>query len=534
MLEKIVTRRWYLQKHLDAPLLKEREEFLELKMSEGKGHNYLLTLADYLLLIVNMLKMADGGMRIIKISEIEDAAALWANTLKNHHMKRKPTPSARSKFMNIAFSWLSYIGLLDETYMDKKSVINRLFSRKAYKLHYLTYPMIEERSAHLLHWEKAGASVCTLRQIAAYHTHAIDLLHLEDGRMVTDDELRRAADCWSGMEKPGRLKSDGNCARQNFLSHVIDWLTFMGRYARTEDEFPLKMQVDEYLNWLKDGKGCSPNTVYSRYSILKNFMLAITPETQESITPQMLDSFIASRKEAGCTRRTIANTSSVLRDFFSYGQTRGWNTGLPVKALRSPRIYGHEDVPSFVPWDTIRKILSDKSSGQGTAIRDYAILLMLSVYGLRCSEVTGMLLDDIDWRSERFFLRRAKGCRPQIMPMLPIVGDAIIKYIREVRFNGGTCRNLFISTRAPHGRLSGSAVYKVARDALKAHNITIRHYGPHSFRHGCATHLINTGYSLKEIADLLGHMRLDTTKIYAKVDMAALRGVADMEWEGLL
>ena len=64
--------------------------------------------------------------------------------------------------------------------------------------------------------------------------------------------------------------------------------------------------------------------------------------------------------------------------------------------------------------------------------------------------------------------------------------------------------------------------------------MNIRHRGPHSFRHGCATHLINTGYSLKEIADLLGHMRLDTTRIYAKVDMVSLREVADMNWEELL
>ena len=74
----------------------------------------------------------------------------------------------------------------------------------------------------------------------------------------------------------------------------------------------------------------------------------------------------------------------------------------------------------------------------------------------------------------------------------------------------------------------------MVNDALKAHGVQLRHYGPHSLRHGRATQLINTGYSLKEIADILGHMRLDTTAIYAKVNMTTLREVADMNWEGLL
>ena len=162
------------------------------------------------------------------------------------------------------------------------------------------------------------------------------------------------------------------------------------------------------------------------------------------------------------------------------------------------------------------------------------MLLLLSVYGMRCSEVTGMKLKDIDWRKEQIFLRRAKGCKPQILPLLKTVGDAIIKYIKEVRFNDVRCEYLFVGRRAPHGKLSNGNVYRMVSNALKAHGVQLRHYGPHSLRHGRATQLINTGYSLKEIADILGHMRLDTTTIYAKVNMTTLREVADMNWEDLL
>lgn len=182
----------------------------------------------------------------------------------------------------------------------------------------------------------------------------------------------------------------------------------------------------------------------------------------------------------------------------------------------------------------MQQILNEKKNGGGIAIRDYAVLLLLSVYGLRSGEVTGLKLKDIDWRNELLYLRRVKNCAPQKLPLLPVVGEAIIRYIKEMRFNDGKDEYLFLHKRAPHQKLSTSAIYIMVRGALKDKGIELRHYGPHSLRHGCATHLINTGCSLKEIADLLGHVQLDTTRIYAKVDLANLRKIADMDWEGIL
>ena len=516
-------------------MLKEREEFLELMMRRGIVHSSLLCLADYLLVIVKMLSMEDGQQRKVTIPEIRKAAGEWSRTVKNHPMKRQHSPSSVAKFMDIAFRWLSHIGMLDDLYCDSSLILNRLFERKYHKLRYLTYPLLEERAAHLDSWEKSGAAVQTLRQIAAYQLHAIDLLHVEDGKMITETDLCSAADVWAMSDKSGAKSPDGTYARKRFLSHVRDWLIAMGQYAQPEDAFPLKDYVMEYLRWLKEDKGYSPNTVDGRYSMLKTMMKSMSPASMESITPQMLDGFLQKRgTEDGCCRRTISETCSVLRDFFRYGQAKGWNTPSLALSLKAPRTYKNEDVPSYVPWDVIRKILDEKKAGEGTVARDYAVLLFLSVYGMRCSEVTGMKLRDIDWRKEQIFLRRAKGCKPQIMPLLPIVGDAIIRYIRELRYNESKNEYLFLCIRAPHGKLSNAAVYRMVSEALKEHGVQLRHYGPHSLRHSRATQLINTGYSLKEIADILGHIWLDTTTIYAKVNMTTLRDVADMDWEGLL
>ena len=69
---------------------------------------------------------------------------------------------------------------------------------------------------------------------------------------------------------------------------------------------------------------------------------------------------------------------------------------------------------------------------------------------------------------------------------------------------------------------------------LKPLNLKIKHHGPHALRHACATHLLNEGFSLKEISDHLGHQGYETTKVYTKVDLVNLRKVADFDLGDLL
>lgn len=394
--------------------------------------------------------------------------------------------------------------------------------------------MLKERAEYLQIWEDKGAATQTLRNIAAYQLHLVDYLHVENGRMVSIEDIRESADSWMTVQKPGVKDASGKYARRRFISYTTSWLSYMGQLIYEDDAFPFKEHVMEYLDWLEQNKGYSSSTTKGRYSQLKTMMLNLKVDGLKDITPSVLDDYIRKRHdEDGCNRRTIADTVTVLRGFFRYTEEKGLcNPGL-VYSLKAPRVYAHEDLPSFVPWETVQDILQSKKDA-GTGVRDYAILLLLTVYGLRCSEVTNLKLKDIDWRNETLHLRRAKNCMPQVLPLLPIVGDAIIRYIKEARFNKSRNEYLFLCKRAPHEQLSTSTIYNLVRDELKGKGLELRHYGPHSLRHTCATRLINTGHSLKEIADLLGHIGLDTTRIYAKVDIKNLRKVADMDWEGLL
>lgn len=360
MLEKIVRRKCYLQKHLDAPLLKEREDYLSLKSEKSYSHSYLLTLADYLLLVVILLKLEDGVIEKVSIEKIKDAAEEWSRTIKNHPMKRKDTPSSYMKFIDVAFNWLSHIERLDDLYTDDSIILNRLFSRKHHKLRYLTYPLLKERIEYLQMWSDKGAMISTLRSIAAYQLHLIDFLHIEDGHMVDMKDIQKSAGIWMFMPKSGKKNADGEYAKRRFVWYTKSWLAYMGQLIEEDISFPMKEHVSDYLDWIEYTKGYSRNTVEGRFSILKTMMFSLKVNTLEEVTASHLDSYICKcHDEDGCCRRTIAEIVSVMRSFLIFVEGKGLCKPGLACSLKAPRVYCREDVPSFVPWNTMERYATD-------------------------------------------------------------------------------------------------------------------------------------------------------------------------------
>jgi len=178
-------------------------------------------------------------------------------------------------------------------------------------------------------------------------------------------------------------------------------------------------------------------------------------------------------------------------------------------------------------------LLAASEGDDPTAIRDRAILLLLSVYGCRCGEVIRLRLEDLDWQQERIYFTRPKASRVQTYPLSRVVGDAILRYLREVRPRS-SYREVFLRLLAPIQPLQRAALWWVVSHRLRALGVTLHHKGPHALRHACATHLLEEGFTLKQIGDHLGHRRADTTRIYAKVDLTGLRQVADFNLGDLL
>jgi integrase len=177
-------------------------------------------------------------------------------------------------------------------------------------------------------------------------------------------------------------------------------------------------------------------------------------------------------------------------------------------------------------------MLAETNGGCTVSLRDHAILLLLSVYGLRSGELRRLRLEDIDWEHDKIRFVRSKISRSETAPLEPRVGNAIARYLREGRPTTDS-RVVFLTVRAPYRALSAGGLYHVVEHRLRTEAHASKGRGPHGLRHACARHLVEAGRSFKEVGDHLGHRSPDATRIYAKVDLRSLRRVAFDELGGL-
>jgi site-specific recombinase XerD len=163
--------------------------------------------------------------------------------------------------------------------------------------------------------------------------------------------------------------------------------------------------------------------------------------------------------------------------------------------------------------------------------RDRAVLLLLARLGLRACEIVRLALDDIDWDQAQLRVRD-KGGRESLLPLPVDVGAAIAEYLQHGRPRSED-RRLFLRSMAPiRGMLEGSdGVGSIVRYALDRAKVDAPHRGSHQFRHALAVRMLRQGASLPEISQVLRHRSPQSTSIYAKVDLDALRTLV-VPWPG--
>jgi len=222
--------------------------------------------------------------------------------------------------------------------------------------------------------------------------------------------------------------------------------------------------------------------------------------------------------------------TTALRSFLQYARYRGdiqldLAAAIPVVAN-----WSMSSIPRAIAPDQVRRLLAQIDRHTAVGRRDYAILLLLARLGLRAGEVALLDLDDIDWKAGSLNVHGKTGRRIQL-PLPTEVGQAIVAYLRQGRPTS-TSRRVFLRARAPNrGFLGPCAVGSIVRHALQRAGIDAPTTGAHQFRHGLATEMLRQGASLAEIGELLGHRSPETTKIYTKVDLDALRTLA-LPWPG--
>ncbi len=537
-LEQICKRSYYRERHIHTPLLGERLQYIQYWADQDTSLHTLKSIAQYILRIVEYLHLENG--KVISLAQIEKAATRWAKYQYNHPQKRSSfSKTGEKRFAWYALDWLKRMGRLEPLPEESIPLFNRLFERRKALLRHTTAPLLKERLKYLQYWADHGAAKSTLQRIAQYLLLVIDYLKFYKLRIISVNDIEHAAEQWATNKTTLRRKDHySKFAKARFTRDACQWFEMLGCLKKqSKPPIPFAEQLNQYIDYMRLEQGLSENTISGRHSLLRNFLINIheKKKTLATFTPLTIDEVLMKKYNTdGYSRRSVQYYASVVRSFLRYMENQGWCQKGLANSVKAPRVYKEESLPSSPYWDDIRKVLTHSKTDYPTDIRDHAILLLLSIYGMRSSEVVNLRLEDLDWKNERLYLQRAKRSKPQIFPLSQTVGEAILRYLKEVRPNNFLIKEVFISRRSPYRPLKTSAIYQVVSRRLKPLKLKIKHHGPHALRHGCATHLINEGVSLKEISDHLGHQGLETTRIYAKVDLTNLRKVAAFELKDLL
>ena len=417
-------------------------------------------------------------------------------------------------------------------------MFDRLLKRPHALARHRNGPLAEERHRYLAHCAGQQLSWHTLQCIASNTLVVAEVLRLADrpGELIARAEIEAAADHWVNRAPRPRQVRNVRIACRTFRGHATRWLQFLGRLQPpAAAQQPYADHVTQFADHLLRERGLSPRTVaYSRQAI-QGFLAPIDEAglRLRTLTAAQLDEVVARKVRHGRSSRvTLKRWATALRPFLRFAGQRGWCRPKLADALRTPRVYAHEGLPLGPSWDDVKRLLAACAGDRPVAIRDRALMLLLAVYGLRAGEVTELRLEDFDWEREVLTVPRGKQRRPRTYPLCRSVGDAVLRYLREARPRSDR-REVFLTVLAPFRPLHYKSLSGMVGRRLLALGLTLPRYGAHALRHACATQLLAQGLSLKEIGDHLGHQSPDTTRIYAKVDLAALRAVGEFGLEGL-
>lgn len=318
------------------------------------------------------------------------------------------------------------------------------------------------------------------------------------------------------------------------LGHFLSMLRDRGVCGPRDSSVPdaVMEELADFDRYLADVCGLAVNTRLTRLRHLRNFYMAhCGPGSLQLDTLGAADiaSFIM-RYTAGWAPGSIKQATGSLRSYFRFRASHGDETAALAAAL--PRVvqWRLTGLPQVLAPEEIDRLLAAFDQDSATGKRDYAMTRCLLDLGLRRTEVAHLQLEDVDWRSGTLRIH-GKTRRVDLLPLPATTARAIAAYLQEGR-PSTTRREVFVRHRPPtNAPADPDIVRNAVRNAARRCGLEQRIRGTHILRHTLAGRLVQSGARFKEIADLLRHRTLNTTTIYAKVDLPALGPVA-LPWPG--
>lgn len=362
----------------------------------------------------------------------------------------------------------------------------------------------------------------------AKHNLAVAETELTDVSRYLRNERERYRRNHGHLPKSGYSLGSAQASSLNTLMRVIRGQWPPTAVPSTPAEEFQRQICQGYAQWLLTYRGLAIETISARRNEGERFLGWLGERgdlvRMQDLTCELVDAYATSRAST-LSRRSRKLMACQLRSFLCYLHSTGQITRELARLVIAPKLYALETIPSALRDEEVRAIIeATRQDCSPKGLRDYAILLLLDTYGLRDLEVVHLQLEDIDWRTDRLYIRRSKTRSESVLPLLSTVGEAILAYLRNGRPKTSG-REIFIRTLAPYHRLS--SLYQMIQGRLTQANIRpAGKHGAHAFRHARAVSLLRANVPLKQIGDILGHRSAASTMIYLKLATADLRAVS--------
>ena len=248
-------------------------------------------------------------------------------------------------------------------------------------------------------------------------------------------------------------------------------------------------------------EGRSEGTL-EQYRLRISQMLGFLGKSAEDITVYDLRYFLACyRRARKVSNSTLDNIRRCLKAFFSWLSAEGHIDRNPAAALKPiQQLKAIKKEYSQVELEKIRNACQNK--------RDIALIEMLYATGARVSEISGLDVQDVDFENLEAKVL-GKGNKERVV----YITERCAMYLQEYLTSRTDCESsLFVSTRAPHGRLCKPGIERILRELGKRAGVSNVH--PHRYRRTLATNLINRGCNIQDVQQILGHADISTTQLY--------------------
>ena len=284
----------------------------------------------------------------------------------------------------------------------------------------------------------------------------------------------------------------------------------------------------DFLEYLTDTKNYSAHTVTAYESDIRDFISfyerftgsTLFVRDMSNIDTMCFRSYLADAQRRGLSAKTVGRSLSSLRSFFKF-LTKKYNVqNEAIGLISSPKIPRKiSKAIDTIDVENMRgAIRAIDANEPWISARDWALVVLLFCCGLRISEA--LSLRNCDVASHPDVLRiMGKGSKERLVPVLPIVWDAIDKYVSLRPFGNDKNDELFRSVRGlPMSPRMAQKVIEHLRHYLQLPDYVT----PHALRHTFATALLADGADIRSLQELLGHSSLSTTQLYTKVNMAEI------------